>query len=365
MQELDGALWTLKLKNAHSGAYRRSSTLSDLPDVDVSPAASSRSSRTSPRRQATSPPTSVSPLRHAPPFAASRNLASPADDQRKKDSHWMRSFNSDVRVHPVLEELPPHAGPDDWGRSPSPSGSAWPARPPTEAYEPPSPPSTVRMQAQHALELGVMRDRLEFVRAVLSGGQEGLEGDLARSREAARELEMLREDVLQMAEREGRALTLDEERLLEKIEWLEHLNAARLDPSAEQEELARTLEEEERLANELQRELAALGVPAHGAGDWEGWSRDEEERSGGSRPSTRQDKVSILGAARARTSSSSATFVGPPARSRGRSIEPWQHATSPSSARQPHEQVLLQLVGASPVPSLASRRPSDSFARPA
>lgn len=129
----------------------------------------------------------------------------------------MRSFNSDVRVHPVLEELPPHAGPDDWGRSPSPSGSAWPARPPTEAYEPPSPPSTVRMQAQHALELGVMRDRLEFVRAVLSGGQEGLEGDLARSREAARELEMLREDVLQMAEREGRALTLDEERLLEKV----------------------------------------------------------------------------------------------------------------------------------------------------
>lgn len=244
-QELDGALWTLKLKcvlsafsglsvlggptadkrprprrNAHSGAYRRSSTLSDLPDVDVSPAASSRSSRTSPRRQATSPPTSVSPSRHAPPFAASRNLASPADDQPKNDSHWMRSFNSDVRVHPVLEELPPHAGPDDWGRSPSPSSSAWPARPPTETYEPPSPPSppsTVRLQAQHALQLGVMRDRLEFVRAVLSGEQEGLQGDVERAREAAQELEMLREDVLQMAEREGRALTLDEERLFEKV----------------------------------------------------------------------------------------------------------------------------------------------------
>ena len=133
----------------------------------------------------------------------------------------MRFPNADIHARPVLvEELPPHAAADDWGRSSPPSRSAWPARPPTEVYDPPSPPSPVRLEAQHALELGVMRDRLELVRAVLTGEQEGLESDAARAREAAQELEGIRDVVVQRAERDRRALSADEERLLEKVRAL-------------------------------------------------------------------------------------------------------------------------------------------------
>ncbi|GAA5928081.1 hypothetical protein JCM3775_002810 [Rhodotorula graminis] len=287
-ETLDAELWSLKIKNAQSGAYRRSSTLVD--DLDVVASSDPSSSSTRPRRCASSPPTPFSSRR--PRTSSSRNLVSPPRHDQK-DPRWMRSFHADVHVRPVLvEELAPHASADDWGRTSPPSRSSWPARPPAEVYSPPSPPSTVRREAQHALELGVMRDRLELVRAVLTGQQEGLEGDAARAREAAQELEGLKERLVLQAEREGRALSEDEERLLEKIEWIEHLNGLRRRTSAEQDELARVIEEEARLADELRRELEALGAVGHGAGSpgqYATGAREEEGAASGRTP-TRSDE---------------------------------------------------------------------------
>ncbi|GAA5838759.1 hypothetical protein JCM9279_003852 [Rhodotorula babjevae] len=284
-EKLDAELWSLKIKNAQSGAYRRSSSIID--DLDAALPSGTPSSSTRPRRSASSPPTSVSSLAR-PRIPATRRSPSPRRDQ--KDPRWMRSFNANMHARPVLvEDLPPHAAADDWSRSDPPSRSAWPARPPTEVYEPPSPPSppsTVRLEAQHALELGVMRDRLELVRAVLTGQQEGLEGDAARAREAAQELEGLKEGVVQRAERERRALSYAEERLLEKIEWLEHLNGRRLRTSTEQDELARVVEEEARLADELRRELEelkALGAGAEHDGQHAAVGRGEELAGDGGR----------------------------------------------------------------------------------
>ncbi|BGP49889.1 hypothetical protein JCM10450v2_005794 [Rhodotorula kratochvilovae] len=222
----------------------------------------------------------------------------------QKDPRWMRAFHADVPVRAVIEELPRDAGADDWGgggggaqwvspRAQAPAErQEWPSRPPTEVYEPPSPsPLPVpQEESQHALDLRVMLDRLELIRAMVDqNAEDGGRRDEHAAREAAEELRALREMVLWGAAGEGRGLTREEEAVVDKIMWLEHLNEQRLHPSAEQSKLAHVAEEERRLVDEVRRELEkfASGAARH----WEeplgeggsGWY-------GGSRSPTRQDE---------------------------------------------------------------------------
>ncbi|BGP41729.1 hypothetical protein JCM10449v2_005720 [Rhodotorula kratochvilovae] len=222
----------------------------------------------------------------------------------QKDPRWMRAFHADVPVRAVIEELPRDAGADDWGgggggaqwvspRAQAPAErQEWPSRPPTEVYEPPSPsPLPVpQEESQHALDLRVMLDRLELSRAMVDqNAEDGGRRDEHAAREAAEELRALREMVLWGAAGEGRGLTREEEAVVDKIMWLEHLNEQRLHPSAEQSKLAHVAEEERRLVDEVRRELEkfASGAARH----WEeplgeggsGWY-------GGSRSPTRQDE---------------------------------------------------------------------------
>ncbi|GAA6002571.1 uncharacterized protein JCM10292_007736 [Rhodotorula paludigena] len=294
VQALDGALWSLKLDNARTGAFKRSSALVDIPDFpaasSASPSSSSSlvSSRIRSRRQPSSPPTSTS---SPPPYGAHLARLDSLVSRYQRDlqmksgdgaSHVKNSDNA-MRVGAVLHELPPGAGVDDWGlpeeyahkpapppragSSPDPAPSqVWPARPPTEHYSPastPSPSPAQRVDPQHALELQVILDRLALLSATVDDEVERVDSDEQQAREVAQELRMLSETVRARAEREGRQETEAEERVLDKIDWLEHVNNMRLRSPSDREELARLAQEERRLLDEAQAEINEAFAQAH------------------------------------------------------------------------------------------------------
>ncbi|GAA6048366.1 hypothetical protein JCM3770_000970 [Rhodotorula araucariae] len=89
----------------------------------------------------------------------------------------------------------------------------------------------------------VVLDRLGLIRAMLDQELDmGRRMDEHATMEAAAELGALREGVIGTAEAEGRMLTTEEERVVDKIMWLEHLNQQRVAMSEEHnQQLMRTL----------------------------------------------------------------------------------------------------------------------------
>ncbi|GAA5822411.1 hypothetical protein JCM11251_006328 [Rhodosporidiobolus azoricus] len=257
-KKLEAAYWVLAIENARTHAQHHSSpspTSSQIrssvyhPRFSPSPSSHRRSTNaeSSPRTPLPSAHTAhLSRLEKLIDDMNRRTRSSFLPQEGKHD--WMGRFNEDVQARTTLVELAPDAQTDDWGehqhlgetqhashlKQPLPG---WPARPPPEEARPPSSHvSTSKPPHDHplhtdpsylhpadALHLQAILDSLLLTRA----GQHERAADVQLRIEAARdELHWMKEEVEARCAAEGRIGEADRA-LLDKLDWLLHLNAIR------------------------------------------------------------------------------------------------------------------------------------------
>ncbi|GEM10124.1 hypothetical protein Rt10032_c10g4141 [Rhodotorula toruloides] len=279
-QALDAALWSLKIDNARTGAHVRppsippgvASFISDGPSR-----LSLRGGRASSRSSSCTTP-------HTVPHELSHDVPAIVNCSPKcVEGHaWIRDSHQAVPTHACIEELPPNAGSDDWGgidddlrrtaEASAPNAAdktGWPARPPPEESPPPSrPPSELRRSDIDAL--GLILGRLQEEAGALNAHVARQESKLQLSREELRRLEgRIRERLHQ----EGRKPSRSEQKVLDKVEWLLHLNDVQLrkyayamlrdESSSASSSTARAFQKELDLMTTIERELESLRKEAN------------------------------------------------------------------------------------------------------
>lgn len=146
-----------------------------------------------------------------------------------KSDAWMRDFHQAVPTHAYVEELPAHAGPDDWGAIDDelrrtaqaaapvvPGATGWPARPPPEESPPPSRSrSGIEVRQSDLDALGFILDKLRDESASLNAQAAAKqEFKLQLSRD---ELQRLEEQIRARLERERRPASPSEQKVLDKV----------------------------------------------------------------------------------------------------------------------------------------------------
>ncbi|GAA6030371.1 hypothetical protein JCM8097_009076 [Rhodosporidiobolus ruineniae] len=232
-------------------------------------------------------------------------LSSPLKQHRRPTSDsWMGRFNEDVPTYAFLEELPHDAGPDVWsaeearqpvkekGPPPRPdSSSSSFARqdyPPHPFHPPHSPhpvfrhPPPQHLRPDAVLALQSLLDRLKAHKAEADARRAAPEASIQL---AQRELNRLKEE-LQTSAMEDGGLSEADQALLDRIDWLLHLNqtrakkhhrAASMDGSVSGLAQPSSMQED-RLAERIQSEIDRLLRDAYeaersmpsGMGVWEG-----------------------------------------------------------------------------------------------
>ncbi|KAK4330213.1 hypothetical protein RTBOTA2_005545 [Rhodotorula toruloides] len=274
-QALDAAFWSLKIDNARSGAYRRPPSIASDVASFVSTTPSRLSLRGGHASSRSSSRTTLHPLPQeptaTPPAFAEISL------KNVKDRAWMRDFHQAVPTHAYIEELPANAGSDDWGAIDDelrPTAQAavpvavgktgWPARPPPEESPPPSRPQS-ELRHSDVDALGFILGKLQEQSNALDAQAVRQESKLQLSREELRRLE---ERIRERLEREGRKPSRSEQKVLDRVEWLLHLNDVQLrkyayamlregSPSAS-DSTARAFQKELDLMTTIERELESL-----------------------------------------------------------------------------------------------------------
>ncbi|BGP33689.1 hypothetical protein JCM10296v2_005493 [Rhodotorula toruloides] len=277
-QALDAAFWSLKIDNARTGAHRRPASIAE----DVASLVSTTQSRLSlGGGHASSRSSSRTTLHPVPQDQSQTTFALPTlagiSSKNVEDSAWKRDFHQAVPTHAYIEELPANAGSDDWGAIddelrrtaqaaiPVAAGkTGWPARPPPEESPPPSrPPSELRQSDVDAL--GFILGKLQEQSSALDAQAMRQESKLQFSRE---ELQRLEERIRERREREGRKPTKSEQKVLDRVEWLLHLNDVQLrkyayammrdGSSSASGSTARAFQKELDLMTTIERELESL-----------------------------------------------------------------------------------------------------------
>ncbi|GAA5918481.1 hypothetical protein JCM6882_008313 [Rhodosporidiobolus microsporus] len=321
-KKLDAAYWVLALDNARASSHghasspsssgRTSSSRSSPSSRSVlSPFCHSQTTATTPASPVPSPATYNAHLSRLEKLIADMDRRRSSLPQPKDD--WTSNFNKNVQAYATIVELPSGAGEDNWGEPelhdergafPPPAkpdfSHGWPARPPPEMPRPSSPPSIPHppplhphapdllsdpsyLRPEDAVHLQAILDSLLDSRAALRAGEHDAHVEIEAVRD---ELRWMKEEVEARCEAEGKVGEA-ERALLDKLDWLLHLNdvrarkhrrAASLDGSVSGGfGLARPSSvQEDNLVGAIQQHIAAM---LHAAREAEGRAQGDVDRS--------------------------------------------------------------------------------------